>query len=114
MKVFDDQIREALQKNMRRIDDESFTERIIKDHLSRKVFIKRRPFINFKLLVIGISLVIVSIGLIWLSGNMNLKFGTIELKELHGLIIFTISILFLVFKWMEELFLPKTFFKNSF
>ena len=49
-----------------------------------------------------------------MSGNMNLKFGTIKLKELHGLIIFTISILFLVFKWMEEIFLPKTFFKNSF
>jgi hypothetical protein len=113
MKAFDDQIRKALQKNMLRIDDESFTERIIKDHLSGKVVIQSKPFINFKSLVIGISLVIVSIGLIWFIGNTNLKFGTTVLNELHGLIIFSISILFLIFKWLEELFLSKTSFTNN-
>ena len=106
MRAFDDQIRKALQKNMLRIDDKSFTERIIKDHLSGKVVKKRNPFINFKSLVIGISLVILSIGLLWFIVNMSLKFGNIELNELHGLVIFSISILFLIFKWMEEILLP--------
>jgi predicted neutral ceramidase superfamily lipid hydrolase len=102
MKEFDDIIKNALLKNMQRINDDSFTENIIKDHLSKKTKIKYKPFLNFVSLIIGLSFVFISIGFILLIRNNFLNVETIELNEQHGLILFALSFVFLIYKWLED------------
>lgn len=102
MKEFDDIIKKALLKNMQSIDDDSFTENIVNDHLSKNLKIKYNPFLNFASLIIGLSFVFISIGLILLIRYNGLFIETIELNERHGLILLALSFVFLIYKWLED------------
>lgn len=98
---------DLLRKNMHKIEDESFTERIIALHLSKQNRFVSKPFPNFNLLIIGISSVIISIGLIL---SLKIKIAIFEgftFTEQHGLILLLISLIFLISTWIDSFITPK-------
>jgi hypothetical protein len=94
-------ISDVLIKNMHKIKDDSFTERIIKLHLSSLKNPVIKPFLNFGSLIIGISSVIFSIGLILLMRTKLLSDYHFVFNEQYGLILLIISLIFLVSNWIE-------------
>ena len=107
MKKTDRILSDLFKKNMHKIEDESFTERIINMHLLKQNKPVFKPFPNFGLLIIGISLVIISIGLIF---SLKIKIALFEgfvFTEQYGLILLLISLIFLISIWIESLFTPK-------
>lgn len=106
MQEINDNIKKALQSKIQRIDDDSFTKKIVDIHLANKQDIKYRPFINFLSLIIGLSFLLVSIGLVFvLRHNYNWING-IGITEQHGLILIVMSIVFLIYKLIEEFTAP--------
>lgn len=106
MKTNDDNIKKALQYNIQRIEDDSFTNSIIAKHLADKKIIKIRPFINFLPMIIGLSTVILSIGFVLLIRQNNDWIEGIGFTENHGLIILATSIIFLLYNILEEFTAP--------
>ena len=106
MKENDNIIKKTLQSNIQRIDDDSFTKSIIEKHLAKKQVIKNRPFINFMSLIIGLSSVIISIGFVLLIRQNCERINGMNLTENHGLILLALSIIFLIYKWVEEYTAP--------
>ncbi len=102
METIDNDIKKVLQDNIQRIDDSSFTDRILAKHLADKEIIKNSVFLNFLPMIIGLSTVILSIGLVVLIRQNNDWINEIGFTENHGLIILTISIIYLIYKLMEE------------
>jgi hypothetical protein len=109
MKKHDEIIRKTLQKGMQRLDDEFFAEKIVKQHLSQMVQIAPKPFLNFASLLIGLSFILISIGLILLVKTNNQIFKNIGFSEQHGYILFMLSLLFSICKWVEEFALYQKF-----
>jgi hypothetical protein len=101
MKESDKIISDSLKKNMHKIEDDLFTERIIKLHLSSPKNPIYKPFHNFGSLIIGISLVIISIGLILLMKIKILSTEYFVFKEQYGSILLMISLIFLISNWIE-------------
>ena len=112
MKTIDDNIKKALQDNIQRIDDNLFTDRILAKHLADKKIIKNSVFMNFLPMIIGLSTVILSIGLVVLMRQNNNWINEIGFTENHGMIILTISIIFLIYKLIEEFTAPNTRYKT--
>lgn len=111
MQANDEIIRKTLKKYIHRIDDDSFTQSIVKAHLEKKAATAPKPFINFSSLIVGLSVFIASIGLVLLiryNGEWIYETG---MTEHHGILILTISLLFLVFKWLEEVVVSRKFFR---
>ncbi len=108
MKTNDDDIKKALQSNIQRIHDDSFTNRIVAKHLADKNIFKNNAFINFLPMIIGLSTMILSIGFILLIRQNNNWITEIGLTEKHGLLILVISIIFLIYKMLEEFTAPNT------
>jgi predicted neutral ceramidase superfamily lipid hydrolase len=106
MKAIDGDIKKALQDNIQGIDDSSFTDRIVAKHLADKK-INYSLFMNFLPMIIGLSAVILSIGLVVLSKQNNDLINDIGFTENHGLIVLLTSIIFLIFKMLEEFSAPK-------
>lgn len=106
MKKTDRILSDLFKKNMHKIEDESFTEKIINMHLSKQKIPVYKPFPNFGLLIIGISSVIISIGLIF---SLKIKIALFEgfvFTEQYGLILLLISLIFLIFVWIENIITP--------
>lgn len=95
-------IRKTLQKGMQRIDDDLFADKIVKLHLSQKMQISPRPFLSFASLIIGLSFILISIGLILLVKTNNQILKSIEFNEQHGFILFLLSLFFLIYTWIGE------------
>lgn len=108
MKVKDEQIKKALQNNIQRIDDDSFTNNIVTSYLASKRTTQRSTFVNFLPMIIGLSILIVNVGLVVLIRQNNVWFNKIGITETHGLIFLTISIIFLIFKLMDDITAPNT------
>lgn len=102
MKEQDDLIRKSLQKSMPRIDDALFTDRIVAQHLAQRKHASPKPFFNFAQLIVGLAFVIFSVGLLLLLKTNNPIIESIQLKEQHGLILFLLSLIYLIYKWLEE------------
>lgn len=102
MKNQDEIIKRSLQKRMQRIDDDLFAEKIVKQHLSQKMQISPKPFLNFASLIVGLSFILISIGLILLVKTNNQIFKGIDFNEQHGLILFLLSLFYLIYIWIEE------------
>jgi hypothetical protein len=102
MKANDNIIKKALQSRQQRIEDDSFSKRIVEIHLVKKQIIKNRPFVNFKSLIIGLSSVILSAGFVLIIRQNNDWIKEIGLTENHGLLILILSFMFLINKWIEE------------
>jgi cytochrome c biogenesis protein CcdA len=103
MKKIDSILKDNLKNNIQRIEDDNFTERIVEKHLSKGKRTANRPFLNFASFIIGISAVLLSIGLVILFKTENIVIDYIIFKEQHGMILILISLLFLIYKWIEEL-----------
>jgi len=88
MKSQDDIIKKTLRKEMQRIDDDLFTDEIIKRHLSQKVPVAPRPFLNFVSMIVGLSFTLLSLGLILLVKTNNRILKSIDFSEQHGYILF--------------------------
>jgi len=108
MQGINDNIKKALQSRMQQIDDNSFTKKIVDLHLANKQEIICRPFVNFLSLIIGLSSLLFNIGLV-LFLKQNYKWiNEIGLTEQHGLLLIAISIIFLIYKFIEEYTTPGT------
>jgi uncharacterized membrane protein len=107
MKEPDKIIRESFEKNMQKIEDGSFTERILKTHLSRQRIHILKPFRNLGPLLIGFSSVITSTGLVILFKTSNILIDNFEFKEQYGLILLLISLIFLISNWIDNFIAPK-------
>jgi len=104
---------DLLRKNMHKIEDESFTENIITLHLSKQNKSVPKPFPDLILLIIGISSVLISIGLI-LSIKLNIElFKGFAFTEQHGLILLIISLIFLISTWIDSYITTKKRFTGS-
>ena len=101
-------IKKALQAKIQRIDDDMFTSNIVGEHLAKKKNIKGIQFNNFLNIIIGLSAVIMSTGIVLLIKQSNTWIKEIGLTENHGLLLLTLSFLFLIFKLMEEFFSSKS------
>jgi hypothetical protein len=112
MKTKDELIKKTLQSNVQRIDDKSFTYGIVENHLVKKQIVKYRPFINFFSLILGLSAVILCIGLVFLIKQNNEWIKEIGLTENHGLVILMLSFIFLIYKWVDEFTAPDTQYKT--
>jgi hypothetical protein len=106
MKRSDKIIRDILKKNIHRIEDDSFTERIIKIHLAAHKKPSFKPFFNFDLLVIGMLSVVISIGLVYSVIAKIELVQNLVIKEQYCLIILTLSLLFLIYFWLEDFISP--------
>ena len=103
MKETDEQIKDALNISLTKLDDESFTKRIIDIHLSKQKSIIRKSFFNFPTIVIGLSSVIISIGLSYMiSLNNKLVIFDFTFSEQHGVILLLTSLLFVTYKWATD------------
>ncbi len=108
MKANDDDIKKALQNNIQRINDDSFTKSVVGKHLADQEIIKYSYFENFLPMIIGLSIIIISIGFVLLMKQNNNWITEIGLTENQGLIILAISIIFSIYKLMEEFTAPNT------
>lgn len=106
MKANDDYIKKAFHQKMQRIEDDSFTNNIVTKHLADKKIIRTSTFINFLPMIIGLSIVLLSIGFVFFLRLNSALIKDIGLTENHGLIILTLSIIFLIYKWIEEITAP--------
>jgi hypothetical protein len=106
MKTIENDIKKVLQDNLQQIDDNSFTDRILAKHLADKKIIKNSVFLNFLPMIIGLSTVILSIGLVVFIRQNNHWIKEIGFTENHGLIVLLTSIIFLIFKILEEFTAP--------
>jgi putative copper export protein len=108
MKDSDHIIGDLLKKHMQEIEDDSFTERIVRMHLSKQKKPVYKPFRNFGLLIIGFSSVFISAGLI-----LSLLTKTVLIKNFiftaqYGLILLLVSLIFLISVWIENAIAPKS------
>lgn len=108
MNTSDNDIKKALQDNLERIEDNAFTSKIVASHLGNKKVLMNRTFTNFLSMIIGLSIVSLSIGLVLLIRLNPTWIENIGLTENHGLIILTLGIIFLIYKLMEEITAPNT------
>ena len=109
MKTNNEKIKNALQNNLQRIDDDSFTNNIVASHLTNKRIVKSNFFVNFLSMVIGLSIVILSIGLVALVRQNNDWISEIGFTETHGLILLTTSLIFVIYKLMDEITAPTVY-----
>jgi len=113
MKTNDDDIKKALQYKIQRIDDDSFTNNIVAKHLAdRKIIKNNNTFINFLPMIIGLSTMILSVGFVLLVRQNNDTIKEIGFTENHGLIILATSIIFLIYKILEEFTAPNMRYKT--
>jgi hypothetical protein len=105
MEKSDKLIKDLLKMNMQKIEDVSFTEKIINLHLSRQQKPTYKPFLNFGSLIIGISSVIISIGFIIITRTAIFSFDCFVFNEQYGLILLIVALIFLISNWIEN-FIP--------
>jgi cytochrome c biogenesis protein CcdA len=113
MKKSDKILNDLFKKNMQKIEDDSFTERIINIHLSRQKKPIYKPFLNFDLIIIGISSVFISIGLIFSIITKTILVENFVFTEQYGLILLLISLIFLISVWIENFIAPKNRVSNK-
>jgi hypothetical protein len=106
MKDNDDIIKKTLQSNIQRIEDDFFTRRIVEVYLAKRQVNKNRSFLNFMSLIIGISSVIASFGLVLIIRQNNNWITQNGLTEKHGFILIILSVVFLIYKGLEEFTAP--------
>jgi hypothetical protein len=102
MKKEDSILSDRLKKIMFRIDDASFTQGIIRRHLTEQKKIDYKPFPGFGLLITGISAVIVSMGLILSIKTKTELIKGFAMTDEYGLVMLVVSLIFLVSVWMDS------------
>jgi hypothetical protein len=111
METNDDLIKKTLQKGLQKIDDPSFTAKIVAAHLAKKRMAPIRPFYNFMPIIVGLSLVMISMGFILLIKQNDPWMMEADFTLKHGLISLVLSFMFLIYKFIDDFFLFKTGYK---
>ncbi|MBN2773365.1 MAG: hypothetical protein JXR31_03890 [Prolixibacteraceae bacterium] len=107
MKMSDEDIKKRMHENMLRIHDKSFTERIVNTHLATGEKRIQKPFFNFSSLIIALSAVLTSIGLIIFALIAKEPFYGIEITQEYGIILLILSFIFLIHKWLDGILFNK-------
>jgi heme/copper-type cytochrome/quinol oxidase subunit 2 len=108
MKGQNEIIKEILQSKMEKLDDEQFTDRIVNLHLQKKWKSEKRVSFDFISLILGLISTIVSLVLGMLI-SFNLDIGlTLE----HVIILFSISVIYLIYKLLNEITTPNIAYKT--
>lgn len=108
MKRQDETIKKVLQSRMVSLDDEQFTDRIIDSHLKLKRSIERKVVFDSRSLIIGIIFSIGSIALgLLISSDIE-----IGLNMQHAAILFSLSVIFLIIKFISEITTPNSVYKD--
>jgi hypothetical protein len=108
----DDNIKQVLQSRIQRIDDDSFTKNIIAIHLANNQENRYKPFINFLPFIIGLSSLIFTVGMVYAVRQNYGWIIEIGITEDHGVILITLSFLFLMHKLLEEITVRKTVYSS--
>jgi len=108
METNDDLIKKSLQGGLQQIDDHFFTARIVEAHLAKKRIAHVKPFYNFMPILVGLSLVMISLGFILLIRQNDPWMMETGFTLKHGLISFVLAFIFLIYKWIDDFFLLKT------
>ena len=108
MNIKDEHIKEALQKDIQPLEDDSFTETIVEKHLSRRRTIKNNVFMNFLPMIVGLSVILFGIGIVLLARQKIDWISEIGLTDNHGYIVLMLSTIFLLYKLVEEITTPDT------
>ena len=102
-------IKKILKSRMVSLDDEQFTDRIIDSYLKSKRSIERKVLFDSRSLILGIIFSIGSIGL-GLIISSDIEIG---LNMQHAAILFSLSVIFLIIKFIGEITTPNAYTKNS-
>lgn len=101
-------IKKILKSRMVSLDDEQFTDRIIDSHLKSKRSIERKVLFDSRSLILGIIFSIGSIGLgLLISSDIE-----IGLNMQHAAILFSLSVIFLIIKFIGEITTPNSIYKE--
>jgi len=93
-------IKDLLREKMLKIDDPTFTEKIVDIHLSRKPVVHVKPFLGFGTLILGMVSVFLSLGLVLLDLTDS---NILKNDSTSGVILLSISLVFLTYKLLDEL-----------
>ncbi|MDD4032289.1 MAG: hypothetical protein PHS48_03480 [Bacteroidales bacterium] len=101
-----------MQRGLQKIDDHSFTAQIVESHLAKKRMAHHtRPFYNFMPIIVGLSLVLISLGFILLIKHNDPWMMEANFTLKHGLISFVLSFIFLIHNCIDDFSLLKTGYK---
>ena len=95
-------IKEALQSNLIKLDDEMFTEKIVNMHLDKKAKSENTNKFDFISLILGLVFILVSLGLEFLISTHVIQGLTIE----HSMILLSSAVVFLIFRLLNEITTP--------
>ena len=102
MKQQDKILKEVLQLKMEKLDDESFTNRIVDLHLKFKEEKIVKPAFDFLSLIFGLISTLICIGLaLLISSDVN-----IGLSSQNIMILFLVSIVYLIYRLLNEIITP--------
>lgn len=104
MKQQNEIIKEVLQSKMEKLDDEQFTDRVVNLHLQSKKKSEKRISFDFNSLILGLISIIISLGLGMLI-SLDIDIG---LTMQHVIILFSLSVIYLIFKLLNEITAPNT------
>ena len=105
MKQKDKMLREVLQLNMEKLDDVSFTNKIVDLHLKVKEEKVIKPAFDFISLIFGLISALICIGLaLLLSSDV-----TIGLSSQNIMILFLVSIIYLIYRLLNEITTPNVY-----
>jgi hypothetical protein len=104
----DEKIKEALMSDMLKIEDANFSARIIQVVSSQKVEEKSfKPFPHFQSLLIGLVAILTSLGLLLVPQINDLTITIKNYDATPAVILFSISVVFVLHKLLEEIVVRK-------
>lgn len=104
MKEFDNEIKRHIEADMNKIEDESFTSKIVTRHLLTRKELVRKTYFNFEALIFWVVAILISIALLTLTVNNKIGFSEIQVN--HCLILISLTLTALIYKWLEKVTVP--------
>lgn len=102
MKEFDNEIKSHVKSNMSKIEDETFTSRVVARHLLTRKEKVKKVYFNFEALTFWIVAVLIGIALLTMKLIDETLFFEIQVK--HCLILISLTLTALIYKWLEKIY----------
>jgi NADH:ubiquinone oxidoreductase subunit 3 (subunit A) len=102
MKEFDNEIKKHIDESMSKIEDNSFTSKLVERHLLSRKEKESKSHFNFEALLFWIVSVLISVALLVLTVNNDIGFYEIQIK--HCLVLISVALTGLVYKWLETIY----------
>ena len=103
MKQKDEIIKEILRSKMQKMDDETFTQRVVDQHIKTRISTNVQSTFDFISLILGLIAMIISVGVGFLVQSSAIPGLTIQ----HSLILFSISVAYLMFSLLNDIIITK-------